>query len=176
MIISEYRKKYQFKNWQLCGVWKLPFCENRAISPRRTACVLLIRASIPCSAFRHSWIPLPRYLNISTCCSIAAYLQRTLPWVSGEAQYPGLFSADFFIPAWLHMQQKSDQEHAENPVQKMQAAPIRPQKNNGWSCSFQQWHTSWLSCDCLSNSYAPSLKLFGRAKSMTSQDMTSKPA
>jgi len=31
MTISEDRKKDWFKNWQLCGVWKPPFCDHRAI-------------------------------------------------------------------------------------------------------------------------------------------------
>jgi len=25
------RNKHRFKNWQLCGVWKLPFSDHRAI-------------------------------------------------------------------------------------------------------------------------------------------------
>jgi len=35
----------------------------------------------------------------------------------------------------------------------MLAVPNRPQKTNGWSWSFQQWHTRWLGCYCISNSY-----------------------
>ena len=31
MVIGEDRKKYGFKNWQLCSVWKLPFCAHRVI-------------------------------------------------------------------------------------------------------------------------------------------------
>jgi len=32
----------------------------------------------------------------------------------------------------------------------MLAVPNRPQKANSWSCSFQLWHPSGLTCDCLS--------------------------
>jgi len=32
MITGEDRSKYRFKNWQLCGVWKLPFCDHRTIN------------------------------------------------------------------------------------------------------------------------------------------------
>jgi len=37
------------------------------------------------------------------------------------------------------MQQKTDQAHIGDPVEKMQAVPNRPQKVNCWSCSFQLW-------------------------------------
>jgi len=43
MITGEDRSKYRFKNWQLCGVWKLPFCDHR--TSRRTAFALPIRLS-----------------------------------------------------------------------------------------------------------------------------------
>ena len=45
------------------------------------------------------------------------------------------------------------------PIQRMQAAPNRPQKANGWSCSLQQWYTRQLHCDCLSNSHRPGMAL-----------------
>jgi len=31
MTIGKDRNKYRFENWQLCGVWKLPFCGHRAL-------------------------------------------------------------------------------------------------------------------------------------------------
>jgi len=41
--------------------------------------------------------------------------------------------------------------------------PIRPQKNNGSSCSSQEWHPRRHVCDCLFNSYRPGLfQFFGR--------------
>jgi len=53
------------------------------------------------------------------------------------------------------MQQKNDQVHAEDPVEKMLAVPNRLQKVSGCSCSSQTWHPPRLGCDCLSNSYRP---------------------
>jgi len=50
------------------------------------------------------------------------------------------------------MQLKTDQVHVENPVPKMQSVPNHPEKTNGWSCSFQQWHPHQLNCACLLNS------------------------
>ena len=56
----------------------------------------------------------------------------------------GSFSADFHSSFQL----LNDQVHAEDLVQ-MQVALNHPQKVNGWSCSFQQWHSSRLACGCL---------------------------
>ena len=35
MIIGEARSKDRFKNWRLCGVWQLPFCDHRAVKLTR---------------------------------------------------------------------------------------------------------------------------------------------
>jgi len=50
-------------------------------------------------------------------------------------------------------QQKTEQVHIEDSVQRMQAGPNRAQRANNWSCIFQQWHLCRLGCDYQPNSY-----------------------
>ena len=59
-----------FQSWQLCGVWKLPFCGYRPIKPTQKfvffniPCInLLVLPSFTCE-YR------PRYLNLSRYCSV----------------------------------------------------------------------------------------------------------
>jgi len=45
MTIGKDRNKDLFENWQLCGVWKLPFCGHRPIK-RTQNCVSFINPCI----------------------------------------------------------------------------------------------------------------------------------
>ena len=88
---SEDRNKVRFKNWQHCGVWKLPFGDHRAM-----------KLSQKCACFANSWINL---LVPSTVTrewhtkgrelsrhgtAYAAYI-FSVTWVSEEKQYLGIF-------------------------------------------------------------------------------------
>jgi len=98
-LIGEDRNKDLLKNWQLCGVWKLPFCDHREIKVTQN-CVCFTNPNINLfvlpnvtGEWCHVNSRLSELLHLLQC--IAAYLQCTLPWVSGKTQYLGLFSADF---------------------------------------------------------------------------------
>jgi len=77
MTIGKDRNKDQFQNWQLYSVWKLPFCDHRAIKlpfcdhraiKLTQNCIYLTN---PCyqSVFRHSWISC-QDTNFFTCYSV----------------------------------------------------------------------------------------------------------
>ena len=51
---GEDRNKDRFINWQLCGVWKIPFCDHGTINSSNAVFVLPIPVQTPCSAFLHS--------------------------------------------------------------------------------------------------------------------------
>jgi len=94
MNIGEDRNQDRFKKWQLCGVWKLPFCNHRAIKLRQN-CVCSANPSInlpvPPSVIRenhHKTLELIDLLQF-----IAAYLQLALALVSVETQYPMVLSS-----------------------------------------------------------------------------------
>jgi len=139
----------RFKNWQLFGVWKLPFCYHRAIKLTQSwicyisPCIYpLVQPSVTCEYH----LKVLQLLHLLQC--IAAYLQRALAWVS-ERHITTALSVLISFPL-SRTQQKTDQIHAEGPAQ-MLAAPNRLQKANGWSWSNKP-HPPRLGCDCLSNS------------------------
>ena len=75
-------------------VFNLSFCHNSAQSSRRTVVALQSVYQSPCSvvlSFVTGECHQVLHLHL-----LAAYLQYSLPWVSGEA-YFGLFSADFLF-------------------------------------------------------------------------------
>ena len=53
---GEDRNKNWYQNWQLCGVWKLPFCDHRAIKLTQN-CVCFTNP-LSTSMFSHSWVQL----------------------------------------------------------------------------------------------------------------------
>ena len=60
MVVGEDRNKNRCKNWQLCGVWNLPFCDHRPRKLTQT-CVCFTNLSINLlvlpSVTPESWIP-----------------------------------------------------------------------------------------------------------------------
>ena len=95
------RNKDQFKNWQLCGVWKLPFCDHKALKlTQNCVCItnqcinLLVLPSFTCEYH-------PKVFELFRPASLYCHLQLALAWVSGETQHLGLSSANC-IPAWSH--------------------------------------------------------------------------
>jgi len=101
MTIGEDRNKDQFKNWKLCGLWKLPFRNHGAIKLTQS-CVYFTN---PCvNLFVPTYVT-PEYhpkvlecLHLLQCISV--HLQNTMPWPSWETRYFNLFSADLRHAAW----------------------------------------------------------------------------
>jgi len=76
MNIGEDKKKDRFKSWKICGVWKLPLRHHGAIKLTQN-CVCFTNPCIN-PLFRVS--PLvnttPRYLHVSTWCSVFLFTCR----------------------------------------------------------------------------------------------------
>ena len=92
MTIGKDRNKDRFKNWQLCDVWKLPFCDYRPIKLTQN-CVSFTNPCInllpPLLNTTH------RYLNFSTLGTWTSppHLPHTLPWFCRETySVPRYFS------------------------------------------------------------------------------------
>jgi len=101
MTKGEDRKKCRFVKWQLCGVWKLPFCDHSAIKLTQNRVCFTnprIKLLVLPSVTRECHPKVLELLDLLQC--IAAYLQRTLPWVSGKT-YASFCCSDFH-PAWQH--------------------------------------------------------------------------
>jgi len=72
MTIGKDRNTDQFKNWQLCGVWKPPFRDHRAIKLTQN-CLCFTNPCINSRAppsVTGDINTTPRYLNVFTCCSV----------------------------------------------------------------------------------------------------------
>jgi len=96
MTTPEDRHKDHFENWKLCGLWKLPFLNHRAIkSTQNCVCFtnLSINFFVPTSVNREYHPKLIEGLQLLQC--ISAHLHNTLPWASWETQCLNRFSADF---------------------------------------------------------------------------------
>jgi len=95
-------------------------------------------------AFRHSWIrPQAKALELLYMLQcIAVYLQRTLPWVSGDI---GTFS--YYQFPFRHTQKKTGSTCSMN------ASSTKSSAKSKRLISFQLWHPRWLDCCCLSNPY-----------------------
>jgi len=120
-----------------------------------------INPFVPTSVTREYHPKVLERLHLLQC--IFAHLQNTLSWASWEAQYLNFCSADF--RSCLVTCNRISIKCALKTLlrRSTHAAPIRPQKANGSSCSSQQWHPRRRVYDCLSNSYRPRLsKMFGR--------------
>ena len=96
MTIGEDRNKDRFKNWQLCSVWKLPFCDHRAIKLTQNyvcftnPCInLLVPSSV--THENHHW-------SLKTCCSVLPLPCNVhcLEFMERHNTYLGLFSADVY--------------------------------------------------------------------------------
>ena len=77
--------KDHFENWKLCGLWKLPFLNHRAIKfTQNCVCFtnLSINLFVPTSVTRENHPKLIERLHLLQC--ISAHLQHTLPWASWE--------------------------------------------------------------------------------------------
>jgi len=115
MTIGKDQNKDRFKNWQLCSVWKLPFCDHRAILPIHVSISSLHLLSLVNTT--------PSYLSLSPdavyCHSLAAYTAL----VCKERYFWCWFSFRF-----SRTQQINDRVHAEDLVEKMLAAPNCLQK------------------------------------------------
>ena len=109
------------------------FATTEQQNSRRTAFALPIRVSIYLFRLPSIVNTIPRYLNVSTCCSDFSLTCRK--HCLGRDIIPRSFWCCF---AFLlsPTQQKTDQMRAEDPVEKIKhAAPFRPQNANGSSCS-----------------------------------------
>ena len=98
MTTGEDRNKDPFKNWKLCGLWKLPFRHQRALKLTES-CVCFtnpcINPFVPTSVTREYYLKKLRRLNPLQI--ISAHLQTTLPWASWETS---IFLVLIFVPAW----------------------------------------------------------------------------
>jgi len=88
------QNKDRFENWELCSVWKLPFCDHRAIKLTQNsviltnACINLLGLRLP-SHINTS----PMYLYVSTCCSVVPFTCgiHCLGFVETRRQAPWYF-------------------------------------------------------------------------------------
>jgi len=158
MTTGEDRKNDQFKNWKLCGLWKLPFRHHGAITLTQK-CVWFtnpcINSFVPTSVTREYHPKVLERLHLLQC--ISAHLKNTLPWASWETQYLNLFSAEFRSCLVARSRKPTKCVLKTLLRRSTHVVPIRPQKANGSSYSSQQWHLRRRVCDCLPNSYRPSL-------------------
>jgi len=101
MTTGEDRNKDRFKNWQLCGVWKLPFRHHGAMKlTQNWACFTYpcINLFIPTSVTLNT---IPRYLNVFTCCSVLRHTCR-IQCLGRLERHNASILLVIFVPAWLH--------------------------------------------------------------------------
>ena len=153
MTIGKDRNKDRLENWQLCGVWKFPFCGHRAIKFMQNG----VSFTNPCSnllglRFSTNVNTTPSYLNVSICWSVLPLTCRIhcLGFAKRQEYYLNIFNTSGSIAC-----SRKPIECMLKTVEKMLAVPNRPQKVNGWSCSSRLWHTCQLGCDYLPNSCRP---------------------
>ena len=141
-----------FENWELCLFWQFSFHDNR-----------IVQSSHYCSGLAYSGIQLfvlpsvtrkckPRYLNFSTCFSVAPFTCNT-HW-SGflERWSTSVFVVLIFIPAVPHSSAKSfNARWRTDSVE--EAKPNHQRIADDWFCNSQSWHTHQLGCICRSNSW-----------------------
>jgi len=154
MTIGKDQNTNRFENWQLCGVWKLPFCGHRSIKPTHNN-VSLIN---PCINLMALCLPsivntTPRRLNLSTCCSVLSFTCRMHCLGFVERHSTSILLVLIFILARSHAAE--NRSSACWRVLKWLVVPNRPQKVNCWSCSSRLRHPHRLRCRCLSNSWIP---------------------
>jgi len=141
MFTGEDRNKDPFKNWKLCGLWKLPFSHQGAIKLTQN-CVCFINSCInlfvPTSVTREYHLVLIR-LHLLQC--ISAHLQNAPPWTSWKTQYLNLFSVDFRSCLVAGIRKPIICGLKSTLLRRStHAVPIRPQKANGSpaSCTSKQ--------------------------------------
>ena len=120
-----------------------------------------INPFVPTSVTREYHPKVLERLHLLRCSFV--HMQNTLPWAPWETQYLNFFSADF-RSCLVAFSSKSIKCALKTLLRRStHAATIRPQKENGSSCSSQQWHPRRRVCYCLSNSYRLGFsKIFGR--------------
>ena len=103
MDIGENRNKDRFKNWQLCGVRKLPFCDHRAIKLTQN-CVCFTNPCtnllIPPSSTREYHPEVLELLHLLQC--IATHVQRIHHLGFLEGNDTSVFWVLIFVSVWLH--------------------------------------------------------------------------
>ena len=131
MTKGEDRNKDRFKNWQLCGFWKLPFRHHGAIKlTQKCVCFTnpCISPFIPTSVTCAYHPKVLERLHLLQC--ISANLQNTQPWVSWETQYLNLLCWILFLLD--RTQQKTDQKRTEDPVEKIYACSTNSSAKSKW--------------------------------------------
>ena len=98
ITIGKDPNKNRFKNWQLSGVWKLPFCDHRAIKLTKN-CVSLTNPwinllALPSATPKYN----PRYLNF-TSCSVLLLTCSFYCLAFRERHNASVFLVLIFIPA-----------------------------------------------------------------------------
>jgi len=104
MTPGEDWKEDWLKNWKLCVLWKVPLRHHRAIKLTQN-CVCFTNPCINpfCSDFRLSWIPPPRYLNVSTFCCVFRLTCRKHCLIGRLKRYnASIFLELIFVPSWSH--------------------------------------------------------------------------
>ena len=161
MTTGEDWNKDRFKNWKLCGLWKLPFRQHGAINLTQN----WVCFTNPCINLCSDFVTreYPNYLNISTCCNVFPLTCRIHCPGRLERHNASIFLVLIFVPVWsAAVENRSNacwKPCWEDPRMQCQI-PIRPQKANGSFCSSQQWLPRRRVCGCLSNSYRPGLSRF----------------
>ena len=148
---GEHRNNDRFKNWKLCGLWNLTFCDHRAIKLTQN-CVCFtnpyINIFVPTSTTREYHSKVLGRLHLLQC--ISAHLRSTMPWAFWETQYLNLFSGDFDSCLVVCSRKPINCVVKTLLRRSTHALPNRLQKANGSSCSSLQRYPRRLVCDCLS--------------------------
>ena len=110
-------EKKRFQKWQLCGVWKLPFYDRRAIKHTQNCLCLTnsrINLPVPSSVTREYHPKVLEVLHLLQC--IAASLQHALDWFSGE-----VYTSVVLVVSDTHFLVVSDKSKTD----KMHVDPVR---------------------------------------------------
>jgi len=155
MTISEGRNEDRFKYWQVCCIWKHPFCHHRAIKLTQNCVCFTFCASI--SLFRLPSLAniTPRFLNFSTCKCKSVFPLACIAncmcfwWIMIPSDFTVNFHPGLVARSWkpsncmLKTMMRRCRQHQI----------VRRNKTFDPAASTNAWHPRWLGCVCLSNSH-----------------------
>ena len=104
------RNKGRFKNWKLCVLWKLQFRHHGAIKLTQN-CVCFTNPCInPLFRLPSLVNTTPRYLNVSTCCSVFLLTCREHCLGRHERHNTSIFSELILVASWSHAAENRSNE------------------------------------------------------------------
>ena len=139
MTTGEDRNNDRFRNWKVCFVWKTLFRHHGAKKLMQNCVCFYQSVYQPLFRLLSLVNTIPRYLKVSTCCSVFVLTCRK--HCLGETYViPQSFRADFrfFLVARSRKPIKGELKTLFR--RSTHAVPVHPQKQNGSYCSSQQCH------------------------------------